>query len=211
MSNKQSVQKAKLLNRVNTTSKNGHPSTRITYTWLDHQDGPKEMSIQWVNQFLDEDSTKVYSKLKEGDEFVLVKEEDGKFWNLKEIRDISTYVPKPVRDKGNKSSYTRQSGNKSNYDPYGATIGMMFNNAVLSSLKEKGKYDRDYTMQLAKSLVKDVQEFDSYARPLLKSNKGDNQQAENEFNNHSKMFEDKLKQESHQQDLNANNENEVPF
>ncbi len=204
---KQSLQKAKHVKLENVVSKNGHQMKKLTYIWLKDDGTEKEVSVQFMGKYLkDEQTIQILQNLKDGSEYVVVKEEEGQYWNFKELRDIKTYQAKEVYNGGNKSSDTRQSSGKSSYDPYGATIGMMFNNAVLISLNEGLLSPEERENQIltnAKELVNLVQKFEQYARPLL-----DKRVQNNEKNRHEE--EDMSMRSTRYQDQYPDN-SEVPF
>lgn len=188
----QSIQRAKFLKRENTTTKNGMAGTKITYIHLRDDGTTKENTTQWLNQYLPEDSKKIYEKLKEGDEFVVVKREDGKFWPFQELRDVSTYKPKPVWD-GNSSNYKggnkNHSGGKSNYDNLGQQIGNSITNAVNSL-----------------GAGKTVEEYKQRALELVLAGDWVREQIENK----GKQQDSELRVQSYNQDMDVD-DSSVPF
>lgn len=176
---KQSVQKARLVGELEGyLTKTGLHGTKLKYVHMKDDGTEKETTVQMLNKYLNSDSTAVLEKLKIGSEFVVVKEEQGEYWNFKELRDISTYVAKPAWEGGQKSGYTRQSGGKSNYDDTGVKVGASRNQAIAYLAATKGtKFTLDDVDTVAMEIVKRQAAMETAVR---KENNTDKAAEENE-------------------------------
>jgi hypothetical protein len=201
MSKGDSIQKARLIKRENTQSKNGHPSTKITYMWLKDDGTQEQRDVTWVNEYLPPDSQKIYENTKEGGEFVVVKEDKGKGYWFKELRDISTYKPKPAYSPTGK--YQGSSRKSGGYDDTGVKVGAARNQAI-ALLGIKGFADK-----LAPESTFNLNHVDDLAYEIIKRQAAMEERVRNE----GKQSESELKTESHQQNQypEDNDDSDVPF
>lgn len=128
------------------------PGREINYKRLDGDEPGKAMAAKYIKGNIPEESRQLLSKLKAGDKFVVVKQLDGKWWNLKEFRDGSTWVDKPV-----KKPWTGGGGGKSfekkDYDQTGVKVGAARNQAIAFLAATKGN---NFTLDDVDSTAYDI-------------------------------------------------------
>lgn len=116
----------------------------IKYTRPDTETPTAELTVGAFENQLDDSTKGLLKSLKPGDETCVTKEQNGKFWKLVSVTDVSNA---PVRT--SKESYT--SNNKSN--PGGQTIGMSIKAAVDLSIANK-KYTVAEVGEVARNIMR---------------------------------------------------------
>ncbi len=128
-----STQLAKFVKRESTVvGKNNTPAVNVHYTRIDGE-SPKDMTVRYLVGKLPEASKNVLQTLSTGDEFVVVKQKEGEYWNLKEFKTADTFVaPPPKAPWGGSSSSSSGSKNttSSTYNTAGVKVGAVLHDAV---------------------------------------------------------------------------------
>lgn len=134
----------------------------LTYKRLDGEDPGKEVKAGNFISKLDSESRTI---IKNGGMFVVEKTEDGKFWPLTAIRDISTYKEKPAYTQ----QYTGKTSNVNNNNSsstwsdgqYGAKVGGVMHDAV--AIAGKGA-KMSFVKELAEQLLSLSYELEDNAK-----------------------------------------------
>ncbi len=142
----QSKQKAEYIRHEFDTKKTKNDYIIVHYKRLDGNNPGEETKGGAFVASLSESSKDL---IKAGGTFVVVKTKAGKFWNLTEVVDVSTYVEKP------KSTYTgTKSYSSSTYDTTGVKVGAARNQAIAFLAATKGtKFTLDDVDAIAYEIV----------------------------------------------------------
>ena len=138
-----SIQYAKFLSKESVETKGG-PGVKVTYLRLDGAT-QQEQKIQYLVGKAK--GSELISSAKPGDEFLVVKELKGQYWNLKEFKPTSEWTkPTPwhaahttTTTKGGVSPTTNTSSQTRNFDDTGVKVGAARNQAIAFLAATKGK------------------------------------------------------------------------
>ncbi len=122
----QSKQKAEYVSHTLLSKKTNNDYIEITYTRLDGTKPGEELKAGAFVTSLSEESR---NTVKKKGQFVIVKTKAGKFWNLTEVNDVSTYVDKPTNNYTRSNTYTTSKSNNS-YNTAGIKVGAVLHDAV---------------------------------------------------------------------------------
>lgn len=115
----------------------------IVYTRPDTETPNTELKVGGFENTLDAATKTKLKELAAGDEVCVTKEQNGKFWNLVSVTDVSeapVRTPKPEYGGGGGKPYGSTPGNKGGaaYSPGGQTIGMAIKAAVDFTIANHG-------------------------------------------------------------------------
>lgn len=119
------------------------PAVNVHYVRKDGKDAGKEMSVRYLVGTLDESSGAILKTLKEGMDFVIVKEETPNpkdptrpYWNLKEFKSADGFVPKTAYVPH--AGYGGAGGAKSEFNTIGIKVGAARNQSIAFLSATKG-------------------------------------------------------------------------